>query len=316
MNKGEFANLLYRTYVKWQKHDATLRAAALTFFTIMPLPSLALIVVAILAQIYGQQQALNQLIAQVTAFAGPAVANLLYDLLKNAQSPLTSLFGSLVAVVFALSGALGAFSVLQKSMDVIWEAKNAKRGRAAFMKEKMLPFALIIGMGLLVVVWTAFSTVLFNATVLVLHPLLGSYTSFLLRLLEIILSLILGALLFALIFKLLPETEIEWRDVWLAAFLTGIIFTLLNYVFGIYLSLVHVSTLAGTAGSLIVLFLWIYLVNLFILFGAQFSQVYAITHGSHKNQSKTIPKKPPCPAVDHIEVKTEIDIKIDQDKKD
>jgi uncharacterized BrkB/YihY/UPF0761 family membrane protein len=115
MNRGEFAGLLFQTFTKWQKHDNTLRAAALAFFTILPLPSLALIAVALLAQVYGQQQALEQLIAQVTTFAGPSVANLLSEVLRNAQSPLTSIFGSLIAIVLAVSGAFGAFSVLQKS---------------------------------------------------------------------------------------------------------------------------------------------------------------------------------------------------------
>lgn len=314
MKASDFLGLLFRTFMKWQKHDVTLRAAALTFFTIMPLPSLALITVAILAQVYGQQQALQQLIAQISALAGPAVANLLSELLLNAQSPLTSAFGSIIAIAFALSGAFGAFSVLQKSMDVIWEIKAAERGRAAFVKEKVLPFALILGLGVLVVAWTEFSTVLFGAVVLVFNTLLGSLAGLVLRVLEVALSLALGTLLFAIVFKMLPETTVEWRDVWLAALLTGAVFTILNYLFGIYLSLVQVSTLAGTAGTLMVLFLWIYLTNLFILFGAQLSKVYAQTYGSHKGEPKPLPKKPPKPAVERVEMKAELDIKVTQDK--
>ncbi len=313
MNKGEFVNLLFRAFTKWQKHDATLRAAALTFFTILPLPSLALIVIAILAQVYGQPQALQQFITQVSAVAGPSVANLLSEILIDARSPLTSVFGSLIAIAFAVSGAIGALSVLQKSMNIIWEIKPEQRGLTASIKEKVFPFGVIIGIGLIVVAWSAFVTILFGAVASLLNPIVGPLAPYLLSILEIILSLGLGTLLFAIIFKLLPETTIKWRDVGLAAFLTSIVFTALNYLFDLYLSLVHISTLAGTAGTLLVLFLWIYFTNLFILFGAEFSKIYAQTHGSHKNK-KTQLKGPPKPEVDRVEVTADVDVKVKPNK--
>jgi membrane protein len=313
MKPGQFAGLLFQTFTKWQKHDATLRAAALTFFTILPLPSLALIAVAVLAQIYGEQAALQQLITQVTSFAGPTVANLFSDLLLNAQSPLTGALGSFFAVIFALSGALGAFSVLQKSVDVMWGIRAEERGRGAFIKEKMLPFLLIIVIGALVVGWTGFSTVLYSAVVFALTPVLGGFTGYLVWFLEIVLSFGLGTLLFAIVFRELPETKVQWGDVKIAALLTAAIFTVLNYVFGLYISSVQITTLAGTAGSLIVLFLWIYLVNLFVLFGAQFSKVYAQTFGSHHNRPPIL-KWPPRPKVDRVEVKAEVSVKVENKK--
>jgi membrane protein len=313
MKLGQFAGLLFQTFSKWQKHDSTLRAAALTFFTILPLPSLALIAVAILAQIYGEQTALQQLITQVSSFAGPTVASLFSDLLLNAQSPLTGVLGSFFAVIFALSGGLGAFSVLQKSVDVMWAVRAEERGRGAFIKEKMLPFVLIMVIGVLVVGWTAFSTVLYGAVVFALTPVLGGLTGYLVWFLEIVLSFGLGTLLFAIAFRELPETKVEWDDVKIATLLTAGIFTVLNYVFGLYISAVQITALAGTAGSLIILFLWIYLVNLFVLFGAQFSKVYAQTFGSHHNRPPVL-KWPPRPKVDHVEVKAEVSVKVENKK--
>lgn len=307
MNKGQFAGLLWQTFSKWQKHDATLRAAALTFFIIMPLPSIALIAVAILAQIFGQGQALQHLITQVSAVAGPSIANLLSELLINAKSPLTSIFGSFIAVAFALIGALGAFSVLQKSINVIWETKPIQRRKVAFIKQKLFPFALIVALTIIVVVSTAFSTVLFGAIEFVLKSILGGFAGLFLRVLQVILSLGLGTLLFAIIFKELPETNVQWRDVWLAAGVTGFIFTVLNYLFGVYLSLFPVSTLGGTAGTLIVLFLWIYLTTLFILFGASMSKIYAETYGSHPSKKREIPPKP---EIEKVEMKAEFNIKV------
>ncbi|MCW3998763.1 MAG: YihY/virulence factor BrkB family protein [Candidatus Bathyarchaeota archaeon] len=304
--------ILLETYSRWQKHDATLRAAALAFFIILPLPSLALIGVAVFAQFYGQEQALAQLISQVSTLVGPAVAALLEDLLTNAQSPLTSIIGSFFSIVFAISGAVGAFSVLQKSIDVIWEI-HPKRGIAESIKAKLVPFAAIIGLGLLVVAWTAFSTVLSDAAIALFSSLLGRFPTLLLRLLEVVLSFVLATLLFAVVFKTLPETEVQWRDVWVAAAITGLVFTLLNSFFGLYLSLFYINTLAGTAGSLIVLFLWIYITALFVLFGAQFSKVYAQTFGSYKNKPLT-PKKRETEPIDHVEMKAEVKVKVIPDR--
>jgi membrane protein len=311
MNKGQFAGLLLRTFTKWQKHDASLRAAALTFFIILPLPSLALIAVAILGQLYGQEAAMQQLISQITAIAGPTVASLFSQLLLNAQSPLTGFLGSFLAIIFALSGAFGAFSVLQKSVDDIWEIMAQERGRSAFIKEKVFTFIVLLILGVFVVAWTAASTVLFNVVVFALQPVLGGFTAYLIWVLELLFSFGLTTLLFMVVFKELPETKVKWGDVKIAAIFTALVFTALNYIFGLYLTLVQVTTLAGTAGALIILFLWIYLVNLFILLGVQFSKVYAQAFGSHHNKSPVL-KWPPRPKVKQIVVETEIGIKIEK----
>jgi membrane protein len=313
VNIGQFAGLLFQAFSKWRKHDATLRAAALTFFTVLPLPSLALIAMAVLSQVYGQPAALEQLISHVSAVAGPTVANLLHDVLLDAQSPLTGAVESLFAIVFALVGALGAFTVLQQSVDVIWEIHAKERGRAAFIKEKVLPFLLVVVIGALVVGWNAASTVLFDAVVYSLELLLGGFTPYLIWVLQILLSFGLGTLLFAIIFRELPETKVEWRDVWVAALLTAGVFTALNYLFGLYLSTVTVTTLAGTAGSLIVLLLWIYFVNLFVLYGAQFSKVYAQAFGSHHNRPPVL-KWPPRPKIDRVEMTAEVSVKVENKK--
>ncbi|MFI5421124.1 MAG: YhjD/YihY/BrkB family envelope integrity protein [Nitrososphaerales archaeon] len=187
MNKQEFTQLMKVTFTKWQKHDPTLMAGALTFFTMMPLPSLALIAVAIIAQVYGQQHALPQLVNQISAFAGPSVANVFAQLLSNAASPLTSFFGSLISVGFAIFGAVGAFSTLQKAMDAIWEVKPSRYGRLAIVREKAVPFLLIVGLSLVVVASTTFSTLLFGAILFILHPLIGGAAPLFLRSLQVVL---------------------------------------------------------------------------------------------------------------------------------
>ncbi|MGE5188175.1 MAG: YihY/virulence factor BrkB family protein, partial [Betaproteobacteria bacterium] len=149
----------------------------------------------------------------------------------------------------------------------------------------------------------------FELAVLLLEPVLGAFAPFLLRALHLILSFGLGTLLFAIIFKQLPELNIKWSDVALAAAISSAVFTILNYLFGVYLSLFAATTLAGTAGTLMLLFLWIYLTNLFLLFGVQFSKIYAETKGS-LSKLKTPKFKHPEDRVERVDVKIRLDWKI------
>jgi membrane protein len=306
MNKGQFAGILFNAFIKWLKLDATLRAAALTFFVILPLPTFAYLVVNLITWIYGQQAAMQLLITQVTLFAGSAAANLLLQLLTNSQNPLTGGFNSFLAIVFAVSGALGAFSVLQKTVNTIWGIRSLERGRAAFIKEKTLPFVHIIIIGAIVIVWTAIANVLFGMIGSALESVLGVFTYYLIEGIQIILSFGLGYFLFALIFKELPEAKVEWGDVKIAAFFTAVIFIIINVFFGLYLRISTGLTLELTT---VILFLWIYSINLLILYGAQLSKEYTQAFGSHHNKPPLL-EWPPRHKVERIEMTAEVQIKM------
>jgi membrane protein len=310
MNKGQFAGILFNAFIKWLKLDATLRAAGLTFFVILPLPTFAYIAITLITQIYGQQAAMQQLITQVTLFAGPVVANLLSQFLANTQNPLTGDFNSFLAIVFAVSGALGAFSVLQKTVNTIWGVQAIERGRVAFIKEKTLPFLHIVILGAIVILWTAIAYVLFGLIGSALESVLGIFTFYLIGGLQIALSFGLGYFLFAVLFKELPETKVEWKDTKYAALFTAAIFTIINVFFGLYL---RFSTLLTLEITTVILFLWIYTINLLILFGVQFSKEYTQAFGSHHNKPPVL-KWPPHPKVERVEMTVEVQIKMQPQK--
>lgn len=113
--------------MQWRNHNSPISAAALTFFIILPLPSLLLIVLTIFSQFYGQTTAQQQIIQQITLLAGPVVAQLFQQLLESALSPFTSLWVGITVVAFSVGGAIGAFAVLRSSMDLIWDVKSAKK---------------------------------------------------------------------------------------------------------------------------------------------------------------------------------------------
>jgi membrane protein len=291
VNRQEFVEISKTAFHKWQANNATIRAAALAFFTILPLPSLLLIVIEVFTLIYGQANALNQLIQQITLLAGPTIADIVNELLKgSATNPLTSDAGSILTVVFAIVGAIGAFAVLQGSLNEIWEIKS-KKTRTLKMKirERMIPFFAVSFAAVILVGWTGITNVLFIS----ISYLFGSQASLVLGGVQIILSFTLAAILFAIIYKMLPDTEIAWHDVLLPALLIGIISTALDYLFGVYIHAFPATSLAGTSGSVMILMLWIFVTDEFILFGAQFSKIYADRVGSRhraQRQHKELPQ--------------------------
>ena len=86
-------------------------------------------------------------------------------------------------------------------------------------------------------------------------------------------------LLFAIIFKYLPDAEIDWRDVWIGAVITAILFAVGKWALGLYLGSGSAASAYGAASSLITLLLWVYYSAQILLFGAEFTQVYACEAG-------------------------------------
>ena len=283
MNRRDFF-VLFKTSIKDLLEDnGPLRAAALTYFIILPLPSLLLIVIAIFAHFSGQPQATQTLMQQISSLAGPAVAGLFKELLSGATSPFTSAWDAITVAGFSVAGAIGTFAVLRDTMDLIWEVKSQKNRRLTIrVIHQIGPFALVSALGFIVIAWTGIDTALSGAiTYLSIN---GTVTFVTVKIAQVILSFSLSTLLFALIFKVIPLAKVHWIDVLLPAVVTGIAFTVTNYILGIYVQIFTVTTVVGASGSLIIILLWIFILNLIVLFGAEVSKVYASTFGPHPKQ--------------------------------
>jgi membrane protein len=284
MNRKDLIQLFKTAFKGWQTNNAALRAAALTFFIILPLPSLLLIVIEFFSIFYGQTQATQQLIHLITSLAGPAVAQLFSELLQSAKSPFTSVWASIIAIGFTVGGAIGAFATLRDTMDAIWQVKfPSKQKLTVRVKQKIGPFAVFALLGFLVIASTGFATIIFR--LITIFSINGTLTRIALVIGEILSSFALATMLFAVIYKLIPQAKVHWIDVGWASLVTGIAFTVLNYIFGSYVQTFTVTSVIGAAGSLIIILLWIYILNLIILFGAETSKAYATIfsrpHGNH-----------------------------------
>lgn len=280
MDKKQLYGVFKTAFLNWLKDNATLRAAALTYFIIIPLPTLLLIIVAVFTAFLGETQAVEIVVQQITAIAGPSVADLFRQLLVSSASPFTSIWTALVVIGFSVGGAIGTFAVLRDTMNRIWDVTLPKgkplwkRGR-----EKVVPFMLVTVLGLIVIVWTGLTTVLFDAIREFSFSTILTFAG--LEIAQILSSFAVAALLLAIIYKIIPEATVHWQDIALATLVASIAFTIANYIFGFYVQTFVVTTVGGAAGALLIILLWVFVLNLILLYGAEVSKVYAVTVGTH-----------------------------------
>jgi membrane protein len=222
---------------------------------------------------------------QVEGLVGGEGRTFVSDMLTTASSPARGIFATIVGVITLLWGALGVFNELQNSLNTIWEVEEEEEQEQGFIGAikkilfgRLLSFGMILGIGFLLLV-----SLVISAGLSAVQETMGNaipLSEILLQILNLIISIGIITVLFALIFKFLPDADIAWRDVWLGAFVTALLFSLGKFVIGLYLGNSTVGSSFGAAGSLVLLLLWIYYSAQILLFGAEFTQVYANQFGS------------------------------------
>lgn len=283
MDRSQLYKIILSATQNWLKSDAILRAAALTYFIILPLPTLLLIAIAVFSLFFDASAAVGIVVEQIGVVAGPLVAGLFEQLLVSSASPFTSVWTAIVVIGFSVGGAFGAFYVLREGMDKMWGVKLAE-GQPFWKRtrQKLVPFLVVTGLGLVVIAWTGFASSLYGAIEAFSVDQLLTFLA--LGLAQLVLSFLLAFMLLAVVYKLLPEATVHWQDVTLASVIGAVAFTVTNYVFGFYIQVFVVTTVGGAAGALLIILLWIYALNLIVLFGAEVSRVYAVSVGTHAKQ--------------------------------
>ncbi|MGZ3388023.1 MAG: YhjD/YihY/BrkB family envelope integrity protein [Isosphaeraceae bacterium] len=274
-----FWGLLRTTASEWMEDKVPRLGAALAFYSVLSIAPLLIIAIAIAALAFGEEAARGQLVGQMRGMVGPEGADAIQEMIKNARKPATGTVAALLGVVTLLFGASGVFGQLQDAINTIWEVQpKPGRGVLAMLKDRFLSFAMVLGTGFLLLVSLVLSAALaaFFALAGALAPGLGAV----LQVANILVSFTVVAVLFALIFKLLPDAKIAWRDVWVGAVLTTVLFLVGKALIGLYLGRSGYGSAYGAAGSLVVLLVWIYYSAQILFFGAEFTQVYANRYGS------------------------------------
>jgi membrane protein len=205
---------------------------------------------------------------------GTGAASGVESLLGGAQAGGSSLWASLLSVVTLVLGATGLFLQVKESLNTIWDAPKEKAGGiVSKVVERGVALLLVVGIGLLMVALVLLSTVLSAVSSFASDLLPGG--DFIWSVVDFLITFGVLTGLFAVLYKVLPDVDIAWREVWLGAAVTAVLFTLGKLVIGIYLGRRGLSDVYGAAGSLIAVLLWVYYSAQIFLIGAEFTQVYA-----------------------------------------
>lgn len=271
-------SLFKQTFSEWQEDKVPVFAAALSYYTVFALAPLLIIVISLLGLFFGQGQAQAQLVTQLQSLFGPEVADTVQGMIEARAQQGGNVLGTIVGFVVLLFGATGVFAQLQNALNAIWEVKPAPgAGIWHLVKVRLLSLGMILTLGFLLLVSLVISAVLAALNGAFSGDLPGA--DLLWQVANTVVSLAVITLLFALMFKYLPDARIRWRDVWIGAVFTALLFTLGKFLLGLYLGNSGVASAYGAAGSLVLLLLWVFYSAQIVLFGGEFTQVYAKRRG-------------------------------------
>ena len=277
---GNAFNLLKQTFQEWLDDKVPQLGAALAYYTVFSLAPLILVLLAIVGVIFRDDPAgaWNKITQQMSYFLDPSAVQVVQSIAQKASQPGKSTIATIIGIALALFGASGVFGQLQDALNTIWGVK-AKPGTGiwGFLRARFLSFAMVGGICFLMLVSLAIEALLKGFSHYVQSVLPGGIVVALT--VYLIFDFAVVVLLFAIIFKFLPDVQIQWRDVWIGAIITAILFGIGKWLLGFYLGSGAAGSAYGAASSLITLLLWVYYSSQILLFGAEFTQVYAARSG-------------------------------------
>jgi len=269
-------NLFRQTFQEWLQDKAPQLGAALAYYTVFSLAPLVLVLLAIIGVIFRDDPggAWNKLTQHMSYFLDPSAIEVMQNIAQKASQSGKNTLATVIGIALAVFGAGGVFGQLQDALNTIWGVK-AKPGLGiwGFVRNRFLSFAMVAGVCFLLLVSLTIEALLKGFSQYVQAMLPGGIVIALA--VYLILDLAVVVFLFAMIFKFLPDVEIQWRDVWIGAVITAVLFGIGKWLLGLYLGSGAAASAYGAASSLITLLLWVYYSSQLLLFGAEFTQVYA-----------------------------------------
>jgi membrane protein len=266
----------------FSEDHASSMGAALAYYTVFSVAPLLLIVISVAGLVFGADAARGEIIEQLQGLMGEQGARVVQDLLQSVNQPKQGLFATAVGLITLLVGATTVFAELQDDLDRIWHApaRKARDGVMKLLRARLLSFGMILGIGFLLMV-----SLVLSAAIAALGkwwaPLFGHW-ELTAQVVNLVVGFALTTAVFAMIYKIMPRVHIDWRDVWIGALVTALLFSIGKLLIGLYLGRSSVTSGFGAAGSLVVLLLWVYYSAQIFLMGAEFTWVFAHDFGSRR----------------------------------
>lgn len=272
-------SLLKDTYQEWRDDAGQRMGAALAYYTLFSLAPLLILAIAIAGLVFGQKAAEGQIINQIRWVVGPRNAATIQNLLRSVHLNGHGRSVTVIGVITIVVGASGVLSELKDSLNKIWHAPKVE-GFYKIIKDRFISLTMILGIGFVMIV-----SLIINAAVAAMGEFLSGFLpapAGLLQAGNLVASFIVITLLFALMFKALPDLPVRWRDVWVGAVVTSLLFTIGKFLLALYIGKSRIASPFGAAGSMVVVLVWVYYSAQIFYFGAEFTKIYAKHQGSYK----------------------------------
>ena len=262
-------------------------AASLSYSMIFSIGPFLIVAISLAGIIWGQQAAEGRIYEQIKDLVGESSAAQVQELITNIQQSHHTVTGAIIGGVILMIGATGVFTEIQGSINYMWcILAKPKKGWLKFLMNRLLSFSLIIVFGFISMV-----SLVINSLMDLLGSLLKKYfshmTVYFFYSVNIVLTLAVIILLFMIIFRILPDAVISWRDSFIGALFTGVLFMLGKLLIGLYLGHSNYGVLYGAAASIIVILVWVYYSSIILYYGAEFTRAYAMVNGGGVRKSDT-----------------------------
>jgi membrane protein len=272
-------HILKQTAIEWWNDNTFRLAASLAFYTVFSLAPVLLIAVGVASFFLTRETAIQKIVHEMQGLVGAQGAKAVRQVLVSSSGFGKGAWAIIVGLATLFLGASAVFAELQTALNRIWDVKTqVRRGFVLnLVMDRLRSFSIALGVGFLLLVSLALS-----AAVSGLQDYLTQWMPALPWLWQAAnngVSFLIAWLLFAMIYKYLPDARIDWRDVWIGAAVTALLFTGGKYLIGIYLGRAAIASTFGAAGSFAVLLIWIYYSALISFFGAEFTEVYTRWRG-------------------------------------
>lgn len=272
-------DFLRDTVQDWGRANGSMLAAGLAYYTIFSLAPLLVIIVNVAGLVYGQAAAEGLMVEQISGVVTPEVAQTIENAIENLNASNHRSLSTVISAVVTLVGASMMFVQLKRAINFLW-GLAPEPGQSLFitLRTQLLSFGMVIFLGVLTLMVMGLSA-FFLGVMRYFESLAPGLNEFLPQINFGPLFLVFGGL-FVMTFKFLPDAHIAWKDVWLGAGITALLFTIGEFLIGAYLGMANLGSAFGAASSLVLVLFWIYYSMQIILFGAKLTQKYADRFGS------------------------------------
>lgn len=272
-------SFIQEMYAEWTADKCFQLAAALSYYTLFSLAPMMVIAISLAGYFFGREAVSGELYHQIRDLIGAEGAKSIQIMVESAYVEQRGLIPTIIGIATLIFSATVTFATLQEALNIIWKVKvNTDSGIMRLVINRVLSFTLVLGIGFLLMVSLIIQS-LISLLSKYIQRLLGEGSDILFQVLELVVSSGIIILLFAIIFKFLPDAKIKWRNVWRAAILTTILFSIGKYLIGLYIGQSNFASTYGAAASIVIIIVWINYSSWIFFVGAEYAYVYMKRRG-------------------------------------